>query len=103
MRIYAFDALRGGYSKALQKGNNTVTFELVNTLRNLLGPYHRPVGEIGEIRSSYDEPDIGWMGGKHGGDKGWYDNRVPDTDYWTDSYLLVPLGISGIKIIRKIK
>ena len=90
-------------SKALRKGNNTVTFELINTLRNLLGPYHRPVGEIGEIRSSYDEPDIGWMGGKHGGDKGWYDRRVPDTDYWTESYLLVPLGISRVKVIRTIK
>ncbi|MBQ8409009.1 MAG: hypothetical protein IJY39_09115 [Clostridia bacterium] len=85
-------------STAIEKGANTVTIELTNTLRNLLGPYHRPQGEIGEIRSSYDEPDIGWMGGERGGDKGWYDNRVPDTGYWTDDYLLVPLGVSGVRI-----
>lgn len=86
-------------SSALKKGTNTLTIELINTLRNLLGPYHRPNGEIGEIRSSYEEPDIGWMGGGREVDKDWYNKRIPDTVYWTDDYLLVSLGVSNVAII----
>ena len=90
-------------SDAVREGENTVTFELVNTLRNLLGPWHRPQGEVGNIRSAYEEPDIAWMGVATSGDSTWYDNRVPDTNFWTDSYMLTPLGIRGLKLNKEME
>ena len=90
-------------SDAVHKGENRITFELVNTLRNLLGPWHRPQGEVGDIRSAYEEPDIAWMGVATKGDNTWYDNRVPDTKFWTDSYMLTPLGLRGLKLKKTCK
>ena len=89
-------------SSAVKEGDNRITFELTNTLRNLLGPWHRPQGEVGNIRSAYEEPDIAWMGVATKGDNTWYDNRVPDTNFWTDSYMLTPLGLRGLKLKREI-
>lgn len=85
-------------SEALKDGKNTVTLELTNTLRNLLGPYHRPEGEIGRIGGGYGFPDYSWIGVIGAEDKNWYNNRVPDTKRWTDSYMCVALGVQGAKI-----
>ena len=85
----------------MTEGENTITFELSNTLRNLLGPWHRPSGELGGIRSHYGDPDSGWMGIAYNNDTEWYDNRVPDSDWWTDSYMLTHLGLKGIRIEGK--
>ena len=89
-------------SSAVKEGENRITFELVNTLRNLLGPWHRPDGEVGNIRSAYEEPDIAWMGVARSHDNTWYDNRVPDSKFWTDSYMLTPLGLRGLKLKKEI-
>ncbi len=89
-------------SHAVKEGKNEVTFELVNTLRNLLGPWHRPDGEVGAIRSHYGDPDSGWMGIAYDKDTQWYDNRVPDTKFWTDSYMLTPLGLRGLRLEKEI-
>ncbi|MBR2335900.1 MAG: hypothetical protein IKA62_06750 [Clostridia bacterium] len=99
MHTYPFEL---DISAAVKDGENTVTLEIVNTLRNLLGPWHRPQGEVGNIRSAYEEPDIAWMGVATKGDNTWYDNRVPDTNFWTDSYMLTPLGIRGLKLKKDI-
>lgn len=88
-------------SAAVREGKNEVVVSLTNTLRNLLGPWHRPQGEIGDIRSAYEEPDIAWMGVAAKGDD-WYDHRVPDTKFWTDSYMLTPLGLRGLKLKREL-
>lgn len=94
--------LRVDISKAVKEGENTISFELVNTLRNLLGPWHRADGEIGAIRSHYGDPDSGWMGIAYNNDTHWYDHRVPDTKFWTDSYMLTPLGLRGIRLEKKL-
>lgn len=86
-------------SHALKEGKNVLTLELVNTLRNLLGPYHRPFGEIGTtFGGGYKFPNAAWAGGT----PGWYDDRVPDTETWTESYLLTKLGVKGTRIVRKL-
>ena len=86
-------------SHALKEGKNVLTLELVNTLRNLLGPYHRPLGELGtNFGGGYKYPNAAWAGGT----PGWYDNRVPDTADWTESYLLTKLGVKGVHIVREL-
>ncbi|MBE7047304.1 MAG: hypothetical protein E7396_07815 [Ruminococcaceae bacterium] len=94
--------LKVDISKAVVQGENIITFKLINTLRNLLGPWHRPEGEIGAIRSHYGDPDSGWMGIAYNNDTTWYDNRVPDTKFWTDSYMLTPLGLKDIRLEKKL-
>ena len=90
-------------SSALQRGENTLTLRLTNTLRNLIGPHHRPDGERGIVRGTYDDSDLGWMGARDNSDKEWYLDRAVDTPYWTDSYMLSRFEISGVKISAPVK
>ena len=88
------------YSAALKNakpGKNTLSIRLYGTLRNLLGPWHRPVGEIGACWGGYDVPDQPWLGSlAHENDQrypDWHLDRTPDRPGWTESYLLVPFGV----------
>ncbi|HHV97584.1 MAG TPA: hypothetical protein GXX37_14175 [Clostridiaceae bacterium] len=100
-----WDPLELEISNMLKVGSNQIEIKLTNTLRNLLGPYHRPVGEVGYCWSGYSSPDHPWLGEyseetkEHFPD--WYFKRYPDTSAWTDSYLQVPFGIKGVRIIFK--
>lgn len=90
-------------SGMLKAGTNKIEIALTNTLRNLLGPYHRPVGEVGYCWSGYNSPDHPWLG-EYSEETGqrfpnWYFKRYPDTTAWTDSYLQVPFGIRGAKLV----
>ena len=85
-------------SSALQSGENQITLLLTNTLRNLLGPYHRPVGEEGCYQGGYGVPGVAWTG-IGGGDRQWYLHRQIDTAVWSDSYMQVPLGARGTRIL----
>ena len=85
-------------SNALKSGENHLTLHLTNTIRNLIGPYHRPDGDRGYVRGTYGNADIGWMGGVDADDGSWYEHRETDTQYWTDSYLELPFGVSGIRL-----
>ncbi|MBQ3080433.1 MAG: hypothetical protein IJC48_10635 [Clostridia bacterium] len=87
----------------LVPGRNTLSVRLYGTLRNLLGPWHRPVGEIGACWGGYETPDQPWLGcfahenGKRYED--WLEDRIPDRPGWTESYLLVPFGIIRPELI----
>jgi hypothetical protein len=81
----------------LKTGENKIEIELINTLRNLLGPYHRPKGELNNCWGDYQ-----WTGEY---DKvtrtqypEWYNYRTPDMVTWADSYMQLPFGIEGVKI-----
>lgn len=83
---------------ALQAGENLLEITLVNTLRNLLGPYHNPKGEVGNLfGGGYVNQNAAWVGGA-ADDFTWFEKRVPDTDVWTDSYMQTPLNIKAAKI-----
>ncbi|MBR5528422.1 MAG: hypothetical protein IKV97_05400 [Clostridia bacterium] len=87
---------RSDITNALKNGENILEIQLVNTLRNLLGPYHRPFGEIGNhFGGGYKYPDAAWAAAS----PEWYENRIPDTAEWTDSYMLNRLGVKGAAII----
>lgn len=83
---------------ALQAGENLLEITLVNTLRNLLGPYHNPKGEVGNLfGGGYVNQNAAWVGGA-ADDFTWFVQRVPDTEVWTDSYMQTPLNIKAAKI-----
>ena len=90
----------------LRAGKNELTIRLFGTLRNLLGPWHRPVGEIGACWGGYGEPNKPWEG-RFAHENGqvypdWYLDRKPDKAGWTESYLLLPMGVAGAKLSWKI-
>jgi hypothetical protein len=66
----------------VKPGENQIEVELVSTLRNLLGPHHRPLGE----------PDQCW-----GTDYTLYPNWLKDEETlrekWTDDYFFLNFGI----------
>ena len=84
-------------SEAVKDGENTLKITLYNTLRNLLGPYHRPLGEYGTVWGGYGYPNAAWAGE---GDT-WYLDRVPDSETWTDSYLQTRFGIKGVSLVTE--
>jgi len=63
----------------LKEGKNSVEIEAASSLRNLLGPHHNKVSE-----------SWGWVG----------PNSFYEQVNWVDDYLLVPLGLKGVKIYQ---
>jgi hypothetical protein len=101
--LLAWPPYRADVSGLMKSGENHVVIELTNSLRNLLGPYHRPEGEPGHCWGNYASPDGPWMGDfefdpAQGRREKWYDHRSPDNFRWTDSYLQTPFGLSGFRI-----
>ncbi len=84
-------------TKAVRDGENEITFFLTNTLRPILGPYHRPKGEVGECWGGYGDPDLSWTGSASGAD--WYKNTEVDSSVWTDSYNQVRFGLWNVRIL----
>lgn len=75
---------------ALNKGENNVMVEIIGTNRNLLGPHHHILGELGFIGPYSFE-----------GLYGFTDSFIPELkndSVWTDEYSFVPFGIEKIQI-----
>ncbi len=86
-------------SSALKAGENVLELTLVNTLRNLLGPYHNPRGEVGNLfGQGYKHQDAAWVGGA-ADDFEWFEQRESDTKKWTDSYMQVPFNVKDPKLL----
>ena len=83
----------------LKDGVNELRLELVNTIRNLIGPYHRPKGEYGEAWGGYGYPNLPWLGAVDENTRkvipDWQDHRIPDTSAWIEDYMLVPFGLQN--------
>ncbi len=88
--------------KGLRPGKNRIRLELTNTLKNLLGPFHRPKGEYGECWAGYGMPSLPWLGAVDENTRqpiaNWHDHREPDTSAWTENYMLVPFGLSAARL-----
>ncbi len=72
----AWQPFRVEIGAALQPGENLIEIELVNTLRNLLGPHHLAGGE----------KDMTGPG------------EYRDPRRWTDDYILVPFGFAAARL-----
>ncbi len=85
----------------LQPGENDLRIELISSLRNLMGPLHRPQGEARECWGF--AAFFGRFDRKTGrGYPQWWlpENRREDTLAWTDDYLLRKFGLgSGARIL----
>lgn len=87
-------------TKAVREGENTLELRIVCTLRNLLGPWHRPSGEIGNCWGSYQTPNKPWLGIAPD-NVDWYEHREVDTPQWAEGYFLLPLGIEKLVLEAK--
>ena len=85
--------------KALTEGENEITLRLYTTLFNIIGPFHRPLGNVGNtFGGGYKNPDAAWLS---------VNTDIPDwqmhmEDFyptWTDRYNLTPLGIAEAALL----
>ncbi len=81
-----------GVTGKLREGENEIVLRITNTLRPMLGPYHRVYGEAGELWGTYNTPNKPWLGVRGENDLHWQDERTPDTAVWTDSYMVIRFG-----------
>jgi hypothetical protein len=66
----------------VKTGENQIEVEFISTLRNLLGPHHRPSGE----------PDQCW-GTDYTLYPGWLKDEEVLSERWTDDYFFLKFGI----------
>jgi len=87
----------------LHPGKNELVLEISSTLRNIIGPFHRPQGEYGSCFDGYSCPNLNWVGIREPDgtliDK-WYDQRETDSGSWSESYLQVRVGIDGNPVLE---
>lgn len=88
-RIYVNDTFAGNMmfapfeldvTKLLKDGKNRIAIQLLSGNRNLLGPHHRPLGEVYAVGPSTFTDKAGWAD----------DPKLPT---WTDNYNFVLFGI----------
>ncbi|HMQ61886.1 MAG TPA: hypothetical protein PKE06_14535, partial [Flavilitoribacter sp.] len=86
-------------TKYLKKGTNRLQLNLVNSLRNLLGPHHHKGAELIKVGPDSFTGAGGFPDGR--GEPDWYDLRKKKTDLaiWTDTYYQVPFGLLGKAVI----
>ena len=78
----------------VQDGENEIEIELTNSLRNLLGPHHRPSGEPTSTWGTDFSGAWSRVEKKHYPDwfQDWTEGVCPN---WTDDYFFVPFDVSG--------
>lgn len=76
----------------LKIGKNSIVVEIIGTNRNLLGPHHHKLGEIGFISPLTFE-------GKYGFTDAFFPN-LPVADTWEETYSAVPFGIEDIAVLH---
>ena len=66
-------------TKLLNEGENTLEIEFLSGNRNLLGPHHKPCGEVYNVAPATFTNKIGW-------------SVDPNAPIWTDNYSFVLFG-----------
>lgn len=77
---------------AVRPGDNRITVTLTNTLRNLLGPHHRPLVER-QYNWGFNDYTGGVSEATNTAYPDWYTHRNRDTDAWTEDYFFVRFGL----------
>ena len=82
------------------EGRNLLEVTLTNTLRNLLGPHHRPEGEPDNCWGEGAFKGYGLGAGGNRGDAimSWAEEGAPDTPTWTNDYMVVPFGLASLSL-----
>lgn len=82
----------------LVAGENKLEIVLYNTLRNIVGPFHRPLGEVGNLfGGGYKNLNAAWLN-VDTETPGW-ENRISESyTTWTDDYNIAPYGADNISL-----
>ena len=84
---------------ALREGENEITVRLFTTLHNVIGPFHRPLGNVGNtFGGGYKNPDAAWLSVDTTAEA-WEMHMEDFYPNWTDEYNVAPLGIRDAEII----
>lgn len=86
---------------AMLDGENVLEIKLFTTLRNIIGPFHRPRGDIGNhFGGGYQNPDAAWLSADTSVE-GWQ-HRLNDADRrWTNCFELTRFGIGDVEIVSE--
>jgi len=85
-------------SGAIREGENIVEIEMVNSMRNLLGPHHHSGGELNEVGPASFTGNPQWP--NVGGENDWYDLRLKGSPtLWRDDYCLIPFGLLAPPVV----
>lgn len=80
----------------LKVGANKLEIKLYTTLYNVIGPFHRPLGDVGNtFGGGYANPDAAWLSINTAATD-WHTRMNDFKDTWTDRYNVVPLGVKNI-------
>ncbi len=80
-------------TSALRLGENRIEFMLYTTLRNIVGPFHRPQGEVGyTFGGGYVNPDAAWLSIDIS-KPGWQNSLGNYGSGFIKEYNLSPLGV----------
>ena len=82
---------------SLNEGENRVELVLYGTLHSIIGPFHRPRGDIGNVfGGGYANPNYAWLS-LNIEKEGW-EKRMNDAyPWWTDAYNLTPFGVNDVQ------
>ena len=87
-----WNPFRSDLTEHVQEGENLLEVELVNSLRNLLGPHHNTRGELVSVGAGDFTGRDGWS---QKGDGNWLELRKHGkARAWTDDYFCVPFGLT---------
>ena len=87
---------------AIREGENRIEVELVNSLRNLMGPHHHRDGELKKVGPASFTGKAEWPN-EGGGEDNWYDLRLKGkATLWRDDYCHIPFGLLGPVVISSI-
>ena len=82
----------------VKEGENEITVRLYTTLHNVIGPFHRPLGNIGNtFGGGYRNPDAAWLSVDTTA-SGWESHLEDFYPSWTNGYNVTPLGIRDCQI-----
>jgi hypothetical protein len=87
---------------AIREEENRIEVELVNSLRNLMGPHHHRDGELKKVGPASFTGKAEWPN-EGGGEDNWYDLRLKGkATLWRDDYCHIPFGLLGPVVISSI-
>ena len=88
---------------ALKCGENLVQIRLYSTLHNIIGPFHRPRGDVGNtFGGGYQNPDAAWLS-VDTTQPGWETHMEDFYPNWTERYNVVPFGIKAAALAFPMK
>ncbi len=87
-------------TELVKDGENIMAIRLLSTIRNTIGPFHNPRGDVGNLfGGAYENPHKSWMDTDMS-KPGWEYELEYHNPKWTNDYFLAPFGVGDITISR---